>query len=313
MIRFIPHKRIDKGKWDHCLDHCSWSRIYAYSWYLDQVHPEWDALVYGAYEAVFPLPIRKKYGIAYLAQPPFCQQLGVFGEGEHWKKHSHDFLHALPQNIRWGHYQMNDQSSLNLSDNDSSKFQLKKRSNYELKLLPTYKELQLAYSSNTRRNVKKVQKYGFRVDPSLDPILLIQLKQRNEKTPIGPESYQILERIFALSIQKEKGTCIGVWDPEKNELLAAAFLLRGPYHLVYLLAASSERGREQRAMFLLVDWIIAQYAGRSLHLDFEGSDLPGLARFYEGFGAIDHPYSQIHLQRMPRWIMNTKNLIFPKK
>jgi hypothetical protein len=43
-------------------------------------------------------------------------------------------------------------------------------------------------------------------------------------------------------------------------------------------------------MFLLIDKLIQKESGKLLSLDFEGSRIEGIARFYSGFGATNHPY-----------------------
>ena len=43
MIQYLEHNQIDKKKWDATVEECG--NIYAYSWYLDIVHPGWEALV----------------------------------------------------------------------------------------------------------------------------------------------------------------------------------------------------------------------------------------------------------------------------
>jgi hypothetical protein len=43
-------------------------------------------------------------------------------------------------------------------------------------------------------------------------------------------------------------------------------------------------------MFYLVDYIIRKEAAKDKLLDFEGSKIEGVARFYKGFGAKYHPY-----------------------
>ena len=53
---------------------------YTHTWYLDAVCGQWAALVFGDYDAVFILPHKKKWGITYLMQPDFCQQLGLWGK-----------------------------------------------------------------------------------------------------------------------------------------------------------------------------------------------------------------------------------------
>ena len=78
VIRFLQHREIDKVKWDQRLETALTSRIYAYSWYLDVVSPNWCALIEDDYESIFPIPIQKRIGIFYISQPLFTQQLGLF-------------------------------------------------------------------------------------------------------------------------------------------------------------------------------------------------------------------------------------------
>ena len=68
-IRYLTNEQIDKIKWDACIDTASNGLVYAYSFYLDSMAKNWDALVLGDYEAVMPLTWNKKYGFYYLYQP----------------------------------------------------------------------------------------------------------------------------------------------------------------------------------------------------------------------------------------------------
>ena len=78
----------------------------------------------------------------------------------------------------------------------------------------------------------------------------------------------------------------GVVD-EHNQLLALCFILKSNKMLIYLSAVSSEKGKELNAMSLLIDGIIQQYANTDFIFDFEGSMIPGLARYYKGFGGVE--------------------------
>jgi len=53
MIQYLEHEAIDKKKWDDCINNSMADRIYALSWYLDSLCPQWEALVVDEYEAVF--------------------------------------------------------------------------------------------------------------------------------------------------------------------------------------------------------------------------------------------------------------------
>jgi hypothetical protein len=78
MINYLKHTEIDKALWDECIAQSVNRRVYAFSWYLDIVCPGWDALVGDNYMHVFPLTHRRKWGVGYLYQPFFAQQLGLF-------------------------------------------------------------------------------------------------------------------------------------------------------------------------------------------------------------------------------------------
>ncbi|RZL16335.1 MAG: hypothetical protein EOO62_01560, partial [Hymenobacter sp.] len=81
MIRYLRSGEVDRPQWDALLTRAPNGLIYGLSWYLDIVSPGWAALVKeeaGRYVAVLPLPVRTKFGLKYLKQPLFAQQLGLF-------------------------------------------------------------------------------------------------------------------------------------------------------------------------------------------------------------------------------------------
>jgi hypothetical protein len=51
-----------------------------------------------------------------------------------------------------------------------------------------------------------------------------------------------------------------------------------------MLASNIQEGRKKGASHQLIDTLIREYAGKDYWLDFEGSDIPGIAFFFEGFG-----------------------------
>jgi len=75
--------------------------VYGCSWYLDIVCPEWEALVQDDYEAIFPLTCNRKFGIRYLYQPFFTQQLGIFSRGLLSGELVEKFLDAIPVHFRF--------------------------------------------------------------------------------------------------------------------------------------------------------------------------------------------------------------------
>ena len=70
-IRYVAHNELDKSKWDDCIETASNGIVFAYSWYLDAVCDNWDALVLNEYEAVFPITKKSKFGLNYFFNPIF--------------------------------------------------------------------------------------------------------------------------------------------------------------------------------------------------------------------------------------------------
>ncbi len=68
-----------------------------------------------------------------------------------------------------------------------------------------------------------------------------------------------------------------------------------------MLAWNNEEGRQKGSSHQLIDAVIKENAGKDIFLDFEGSDIPGIAFFFEGFGAQPEYYYYLRENRLPWW------------
>ena len=116
MIKVLKHNKIDKTRWDDCINKSFNGNVYALSWYLDIIHPEWDALVENNYERVMPLTSSRKFGLSYMFQPFFAQQLGVFSTSQLSQEDVERFINAIPKQYLLTQYRLN---SYNKVDYDS--------------------------------------------------------------------------------------------------------------------------------------------------------------------------------------------------
>jgi len=295
-IRFVKNKDIDLQKWNQCIDNALFGMVYAKSWYLDRICPHWDALVWGDYLYVMPLVNNRKFGIRYIYQPFFTQQLGIFSAFEIGTELVNQFLNAIPSGFRLTDMKMN------LGNFPSTNtFTSQKNTTYHLDLQTESKIIQEKYNANTRRNIQKAMRKGVWISPVYDVLHFMEFTQLNlkEKSPeIGPEHYQALHKVISYALYHQLGELYGAWD-STNNLIAAVFFLSSNRKSIYLAASSNNAGTEQSAMFLLVDTFIKNNSGKDLMLDFEGSNLPGIARFYAGFGAEPQVYYSVHQNRLP--------------
>lgn len=298
-IRFYRNSEINYKRWDLCVEKAVNPYFYAYSWYLDLVAEDWTALIYGDYLAVFPLPQRKKGGVEYLYQPKFTQQLGIFSREKLSSKLIQDFINAIPRQYRLVEINLN--KYLSISDKIG---QVRYNTNVELDLIPEYETLKKAYSSNLKRNLKKALANNLQLDINIKPEDLVELFKQNRGAQLKVYSdldYRRLSRLIYTMIYKGMARVWGCYS-EGNDLLAACVFVHAFGRTVFLFSGLSEEGKARNAMPFLLDSFIQRYAGAKMVLDFEGSNDPGLKRFYMSFGGSEHKYISLKINRLPFWL-----------
>jgi len=276
-IKHLRNSAIDYSLWDACILQSSNHLAYAYSWYLDIVSPGWEALVSEDYDFVMPLPTKSKYKIPYLVQPILTQQLGIFSKQEINEEIVNEFIKEIP------YYSY----ELNLNERNYFPKALI-YPNFLLHLNKPYQELASVYSKNNQRNIEKASKLNLRVEFDIDSSEFLNFYFEVEKQFISVKK-TILEKLIDKGISEKLIKIFGVYS-STNELIAAVCLLISSNRITYLIPVSNAKGKTSSAMFLLIDQFIRKNSGNDLIFDFEGSRIEGIARFYRGFGARNHPY-----------------------
>jgi lipid II:glycine glycyltransferase (peptidoglycan interpeptide bridge formation enzyme) len=296
-IRLVKNKDIDYRKWDQCINGSSIPLVYAQSWYLDLICPNWNALVLGDFAYVMPLNIKQKFGVTFLLQPIYAQQQGIFPEAN--LNIQNAFLSELYNRFKY--------VTINLSSSHSEPFpegfSVQSRTNFILNLTFAYDELQKNYSQHTRRQIRKADDNKVFVIKGIQTGEYLELKKIATPGKLAPQSMQTLKRLLEYGSLHGNGTIYAAYN-QQNELCAAAFFLYSGQRVTYLNAASNEEGKKVNAMHKIVDQFIQEHSGSSLTLDFEGSSIPGIARFYAGFGSEPEQYYCLKSNRLPiplRW------------
>ncbi|MEI7897102.1 MAG: GNAT family N-acetyltransferase [bacterium] len=295
MIHYLTHSQIDKARWDDCIGRSLNRRVYAFSWYLDIVCPGWDALVEEDYRCVFPLTQYRKWGISYLAQPYFAQQLGIFSGEVIPEDRVVEFIGAIPRKYRFTEIHLNSENRFT-GGPDETTF----RVNHVLGISSSSLEMTGNYAQNTRRNIRKAEESGIGISRIADVDLLIDLFRENfgrKEGKLKAVHYATLRQLLLHCIGGNRGYILGA-NSKTGSLSAAAFFLFDNSRVYYLFAASAPEARENGAMFLLIDRFIAENTGKGLTLDFEGGNDPNLGRFYKSFGAVEEPYATLKIDRL---------------
>ena len=292
-IDFIKRKEIEVEKWDRLIAESPAETIYPYAWYLDAVSENWSALVVDDYRFVMPVVWKKKAGMKYIYQPFYTQQLGVFSREYVDPELIRKMLRILYKKFRFAGMNFN---ARNLVGEDAP-FIVDDKSNYVMTLDRDYDTHSRAYSSNATRNIKKSMELSEVIERNLPVEELVRLKRENDVIQRSEEDYRWMVDLFESIQQKEAGKIYAI--RAGSEITSAAFFAFSETRAIYLLSASSQEGKEQRGMFRIVDTFIREHAGTGVILDFEGSNIPSVARFFGGFGAHAEIYQGVSFSRIP--------------
>ena len=298
LLRYVKHNSIDKIKWDEVVGRSANSRVYAFSWFLDRVSEDWDALIWGDYEYVMPLTRRRKWGIKYLFPPMFCQQLGIFPVPP--RQIQIEFSNRIRKLFRFIQIQVNSQMDIKAF----SGLTVIPKVNFVLPLIEPYSIIASNYSKDRKKNLSITRKSRVTISMGMNASDYSYHKRMALNATKQGSTYQILETLISYTHSIGKGFILNAYSMH-NELCAAAFFIRSGNRVVYLNSFSTVEGRKTSAMTAIIDRVIIDYAGSGLLLDFEGSSIPGIAAFMKGFGAHTETYFQLNYNRLPlplRWL-----------
>ena len=297
MIRYLTHNQIDKSLWDECVEQSPDGLVYVWSWYLDAVHPGWEALVEDDYKAVMPLTSGNKFGVKYLFQPFFTQKFGIFSKNKLSNEEIEAFLTAIPDKFKFAEFRINTSSS----SDDLKDFQTSVHRNIELQLNQEYSVIAENYHSNTKRDLAKAKKEGLKAVAAVEPSVVIDLFRKNRGQDIkhwGDKEYNRLLGLVKTAQSHEKCLVLGVNANNNDKLVAGAFFMISHHKIVFLFSGTDEANKELHGLTFLLDYVIEKYSGTDFTLDFEGSDNDGLARFYKGFGGEEKYYRELKFNKL---------------
>ena len=299
-ITFLKNKDIDRSKWDSCIENSCNGTFYAMSWCLDAIADNWDALIAGDYEIVFPVTYVKKFGMKILYTPICIQQLGVFSQQRLSEETLTAFLKAIPKKFLFGKLKLN---SENIFTKDCG-FQLENRVNIEQNISASIEILRKSYKRNIVENLKKARKNDIYIQESANFHDTIEVYRSNKGEHYHTEkkyyelTYKLMEILAAKQLlivheaRNAEGKCIA---GEVAVLFKNKIMLR-------VLGCNSE-GYRTGATSLVIDSILERFAGAKEICDFGGSNTKSVAYFYAGFGGRIAPYYEVSIENIPKSII----------
>lgn len=312
MICLLTRSQLDAAAYDRCVAGSPDRIIYAFSWYLDAVSPDWQVLVLNEYEAVMPLPVRTRYGINGVVQPLFCHQLGVFSANEPTPPDRlKAFLTEAGRHFRYiSSYQFHAANTAMLPRQP----EFTGRTNHVLDLREPYETLRSRYSRGRRHHLKRPpQPPEWTLTDTTDIGPLFDLFLQYNTRGIGrvdPTAGPVLHRLTSALLERR---CARIRVAQRNgRIEAGSLLVIDQRRIIHLFCAASPDGRRSNARMFILDELVREFAGQHRLLDFESPEAEPLARFNQEFGAVAEPYARWTRNQLPaaiQWLHRLKTTI----
>lgn len=300
MLRELDSRDIDRLKWDAVVSADATHKVYAMSWFLDAVtENKWRAFVFGDYLTVMPFVVKRKYGISYCYMPMFAQQFSIYG----FYEHANEFISALREKYQYAEFCISDNKFISQEG-----LEKREKTNFILSLSKDYRQLYLNYTKKHQASLTKYSNELLSYEQAHDitPLLDIFREEKKEIYSFN-QMNELLENIRKIYNASSKNGLSKLYQvKERGLVIGGAFFLIDNYRIYYFFGTSKKQSTKPNGIsFILLDRLIKEYAESVFTLDFEGSDNPGIAHFFKGFGAMREPYTMIKWNDLPffiKWI-----------
>ncbi|GAB5539410.1 MAG: hypothetical protein Salg2KO_15130 [Salibacteraceae bacterium] len=287
----ISREKIDDEKWNACALSSPNFRQYYLTHFLDEASANWCAMINSDYSLIWPIPYKNR-PLLQMYQPLTAQQLGPIGN----RAITNDTIQNGLSLIRKKYWRVGVKFNSNITDIGES---CEPQRNIELALNQPYASLVKAYNRNSRSNIKKGEKASVTVvcreEFQHEAIVDFKLGRGKDVRALNDDFYGRIKKVYqAFERFGEAQTWVAL---HHDKPVAHIMLLKTKDRILNFFTSTKVNARSVGAMHLLFDAIIHTYSNQELVLDFEGSNDPNLAFFYESFGGV----SKVYLQYQSSW------------
>lgn len=278
---------MDLRKWDHLVQTSAAPRIYGFSAYLDAVYGEkWAVVTDSGFTFGMVLFPSVRWLLPSLTQPPFIQTSGLYGK-KCTEEEFIDFLSLL--NRKYWKIGFSLKGEIPAA---TPGFRTEKRLNLFLPLSTSYDLIESGYSTNLKRILSEGSELSIAEEPPAREFISLAQK----KFPpilLGLIDGKQFERYVHRCHRAHLAEFITARD-SSGEMVAGLFAVKDKSRLYLTCPVTGTRGRALNAMHFLIDRLIEKYGGANYTLDFEGSSISGVARFYRNFGSLEEFYHSFY-------------------
>jgi len=306
---YLTRDKIDTIRYDKCVEHSVNGSLFAYSWYLDIVSPNWDVIVDEHYKCVMPLPFLISKRKKRIFQPSFTPYLVIISNYLLVPSLTSNFIQEVDAHFSSISLVLNKMNAYcNLKNISFSKITF-----YELDLILNYNNLYHNYLKEGKESVKDQNNFDFKKEINLSQLLHFWALNSYQS------SHQYVEKevtVFKALIEEliNKNVCkIKACYSSKGELCTVSVWVWSNYKLLLIFYLSNKEAIDKQLLVLSIDSIIQEHATKAISLC-----LPTWINNFEfnpnTLGILNYSYSCITKEKKSRLRNNNiLNLLFHNK
>ncbi len=293
-IKHLNNSDINFIRWDNCINNAINGNVFAYSWYLNILCENWEALVLGNYEYVMPLFRKTRFNKNIYYTSKLGIHLGVFSNKLLSEEIVQKFIDAIPKK----------NSIINISLNVFNQLKsknIKNNSTYEIDLIKSHKRITENYTNQFQKDLETGKRNKISIVKGLLPNELINFSHSKDvlsRPKLRQSEIPKLRMIIAYCIRYSLGETYCAYGSHNN-LQAAAFFIKSKRKLHLLFAANSKTGIVNKAFHLLIDKYIEVHSEKDLTLNLENVISNNNQDFFPGLGAKEYKFQQYYSNNLP--------------
>lgn len=277
MIKRLKYNEIDFEKYSKCLENSKQKNWYAQKEVLDLLSGNWHILVYNDYDAVMPVPLKRKFGLSLVVMPLFCQQLGIFSAREDSLMND-QFLDFLKKKYKIFSYSFNHHNSFSQ--------ELIKKKNYKIQISDYVVLRRKKYFKGRKSTAKCAQHLTYKeINFNKEHFSFMHQNFKGLSKEGDIEKYK---NYLHFLNNKSSLKLSGAYLDEK--LINIAVLIDEKDQLSLLGLINDEKYKEENGPSFLIDKILSLYIDQK-KFNFMGSNIRGIEIFFKSFGAELQEYS----------------------
>lgn len=298
-LRKVKRKALDLNKYSKAIDEAINHRIYAEYWYLDALtDKKWECWIYSDYEAVMPVPLQYIFGIKFVTQPIYCQQLGVFYKEEISDELFETFEKKLHKyRVRAYHF----------NEENTERYQPKgeKRVNQLVDLNHNYEEIQQKFGKDRLKDIRRNEKLNLTLEESLDLDTFLNLRDKYYNDLNQYSDNRSTEKFIQILKNKKKEKSYTLLNSSK-EVIAICIFLNSDDRKILILSVRNKEIEPKGAFAYMIAMIMKNNEKKKLIFDFEGSSIKGISNFNKSFGAKRKFFTRYSNYNLRKSVFNLK-------